>query len=70
MPGACPFPLQRPRQVYTSSYEGVVRCFDANAGKFLETAVYDDQDMLAYADVAWARQTLFGCHRDGGTWDR
>jgi hypothetical protein len=53
-------------KVYTSSYEGVVRCFDANAGKFLESAVLDEQDMLSYADIAWKHQTILGCHSNGG----
>lgn len=57
-------------QVYTSSYDGTVRCWDTEHSQFLETAVFADHAMLSYADMLWDKSTIVGCHSDGSKWEK
>ena len=54
-------------QVFTSSYEGVVRCWRPERAVFTEEVVFadDEHSMLAYSDIDFDKQCVYGCHSDG-----
>ena len=49
--------------MYTSAYEGVVRCWDVCSQQFTQVASFDN--FLCYTGLDWQRSAVIGCHGDG-----
>eukprot|EP00043_Microstomoeca_roanoka_P003319 m.43234 g.43234 ORF g.43234 m.43234 type:complete len:657 (-) comp12012_c0_seq2:40-2010(-) len=54
------------QEIYTSAYEGVVRCWRPDKGVFAEQLVFGEDDaMLSYVDIDFDKKSIYGCHSDG-----
>eukprot|EP01147_Barroeca_monosierra_P000826 gene826-4106_t len=54
------------QEIYTSSYDGIVRCWRPDHAVFTEEAFFDDTfGTLIYSDIDFKRNCVFGCHDDG-----
>jgi hypothetical protein len=51
-------------QLFSSSYEGVLRCLDVERAIFQEVGRLD-QHFLAYTGMDWERSIAYGCTGEG-----